>query len=96
MLKNLQMITKGVTFAQYFKRFFQMKKVFKVSEVLKALRTDGWVQVSCEGSHRQFEHPTKPGQTTVAGHSSENVHPKVLKSILKQAGLTRFDLSGGK
>lgn len=90
------MIAENRTFAQYFKRFFHMKKVFKVSEVLKALRKDGWRQVSQEGSHRQFEHPVKPGQTTVAGRPSGNIHPKILASILKQAGLTRSDLSGGK
>jgi predicted RNA binding protein YcfA (HicA-like mRNA interferase family) len=73
-----------------------MKRVFKVSEVLKALRKDGWYIVSQEGSHRQLEHPVKPGQVTVAGHPPENILPKTLASILKQAGLTRQDLSGGK
>jgi predicted RNA binding protein YcfA (HicA-like mRNA interferase family) len=90
------MITKNGTFVQYFKTFFHMKRVFKVSEVLKALRDDGWYQVSQSGSHRQFEHPEKPGQTTVAGEPSIELLPKTLRSILKQAGLTRSDLSGKK
>jgi predicted RNA binding protein YcfA (HicA-like mRNA interferase family) len=40
-----------------------------------------------EGSHRQFVHPLKTGKVTVAGHESDDVPPKTLKSILKQAGL---------
>jgi predicted RNA binding protein YcfA (HicA-like mRNA interferase family) len=59
----------------------------KVREVLKLIKKDGWYLVTTEGSHRQFKHPTKPGRVTVAGHPSEDVHPKTLKSILTQAGL---------
>lgn len=42
---------------------------------------------SQEGSHRQFVHPLKAGKVTVAGHESDDIPPKTLKSILKQAGL---------
>lgn len=70
-----------------------MKKNFKVSEVLKALRVDGWYLVEQKGSHRQFVHPVKPGRTTVAGKPSIEVLPKILKSILEQSGLTRSELS---
>jgi predicted RNA binding protein YcfA (HicA-like mRNA interferase family) len=42
-----------------------------------------------EGSHRHYKHPTKPGRVTVAGHLREDVHPKTLKSIFTQAGLTK-------
>jgi predicted RNA binding protein YcfA (HicA-like mRNA interferase family) len=73
-----------------------MKKVFKVSEVLFALKADGWYQVHQKGSHQQFEHPLKKGQVTVAGKPSMTMDPKTFSSILKQAGLTRSDLSGGK
>lgn len=59
----------------------------KVRDVLKLLKNDGWYLVTTEGSHRQFKHPAKAGRVTVAGHPSEDVHPKTLRSILTQAGL---------
>jgi predicted RNA binding protein YcfA (HicA-like mRNA interferase family) len=58
----------------------------KIRDVLKALRQDGWTLKNQEGSHRQFVHPLKTGKVTVAGHESDDVPPKTLKSILKQAG----------
>jgi predicted RNA binding protein YcfA (HicA-like mRNA interferase family) len=61
----------------------------KVRDVIKLLARDGWYRVVTEGSHRQYKHPTKPGRVTVAGHPSEDVHPKTLKSILMQAGLQK-------
>lgn len=59
----------------------------KVREAIKLIEKDGWYLVVTEGSHRQFKHPAKPGRVTIAGHRSEDVHPKTLKSILTQAGL---------
>jgi predicted RNA binding protein YcfA (HicA-like mRNA interferase family) len=40
------------------------------------------------GSHRQYKHPFKPGRVTIAGHSSDEVHPKTLRSILEQAQIS--------
>lgn len=59
----------------------------KVRDVIKLIERDGWHPVVTEGSHRQFKHPAKPGRVTVAGHRSEDIHPKTLKSILTQAGI---------
>ena len=59
----------------------------KVRDVLKLLAEDGWFQVSQRGSHRQFEHPEKPGKVTIAGHPSDEVRPGTLASIRRQAGL---------
>jgi predicted RNA binding protein YcfA (HicA-like mRNA interferase family) len=39
-----------------------MKK-YKVSEILKMLRDDGWELINQEGSHRQFKHPAKKGKS---------------------------------
>src|SRR5262249_35766139 len=39
--------------------------------------------------HRQLQHPTKPGTVTVSGHPSQDIHPKTLNSILRQAGLRK-------
>ena len=59
----------------------------KVRDVLKMLWSDGWVLRNQEGSHRQFVHPTKPGKVTVTGHQSDEMPPKTLKSIMRQAGI---------
>ena len=59
----------------------------KVRELLKILKNDGWTIERTRGSHRQFHHPTKPGTVTVSGQPSDDVHPKTLKNILRQAQL---------
>lgn len=59
----------------------------KVRDLLKLLNDDGWYLVTTVGSHRQFKHPAKSGRVTVAGHPSDDLHPKTLRSILLQAGL---------
>ena len=59
----------------------------KVRALLKLLKKDGWVIDRTRGSHRQLVHPTKSGGVTVSGHPSDDVHPKTLKSVLRQAGL---------
>jgi predicted RNA binding protein YcfA (HicA-like mRNA interferase family) len=61
----------------------------KVREVIRYIEEDGWVLVHTRGSHRQFKHPTKRGKVTVAGAPSDDLHPKTLRSILRQAGLRR-------
>ena len=37
------------------------------------------------GSHQQYHHANKKGTVTIAGKPNEDVHPKTLKSIFKQA-----------
>jgi predicted RNA binding protein YcfA (HicA-like mRNA interferase family) len=59
----------------------------KVRALLKFLKEDGWKVDRTRGSHRQLLHPTKPGTVTVSGHPNDDVHPKTLKSVLRQAGL---------
>lgn len=53
-----------------------------------ATRSSGDSRISpgscrCEGSHRQFHHPTKPGTVTIAGHPSMDLDPKSKASILR-------------
>jgi predicted RNA binding protein YcfA (HicA-like mRNA interferase family) len=62
----------------------------KVREVLTLLRHDGWYLDRTRGSHRQFRHPAKRGTVTVAGSPSDEVHPKTLRSILRQAELEKL------
>jgi predicted RNA binding protein YcfA (HicA-like mRNA interferase family) len=59
----------------------------KVSEAIRIIEHDGWFLVQTRGSHRQFKHPEKKGRVTIAGKPPEDLHPKTLNSILKQAGL---------
>jgi predicted RNA binding protein YcfA (HicA-like mRNA interferase family) len=59
----------------------------KVKEIIKLLEEDGWYKVRMRGSHRQFNHPNKPGTVTVSGKPSVDIPPGTLNSILKQAGL---------
>lgn len=55
-------------------------------EILQILRRDGWKEIEIQGSHIQMKHPTKPGKVTIPRHGGD-VHPKTVKSIMKQAGL---------
>jgi len=59
----------------------------KIREIIRQIEGDGWFLVRTRGSHRQYHHPAKPGTVTVAGHPGQDLHPKTLSSILKQAGL---------
>jgi predicted RNA binding protein YcfA (HicA-like mRNA interferase family) len=58
----------------------------KVRDLLRKLEADGWYLARQRGSHRQYKHHEKPGTVTVPGHGSDDLHPKTLNSILKQAG----------
>jgi predicted RNA binding protein YcfA (HicA-like mRNA interferase family) len=76
-----------------------LKGYERVAEVIDAealLTDDGWQLSRTRGSHRQFRHEQKPGTVTVAGKPSDDVHPKTLGSILKQAGLDIRDGSAGR
>lgn len=61
--------------------------IVKIRLVLRLLADDGWKLVATRGSHRQFEHPEKPGRVTVAGKDSDDLAPGTFNSILKQAKL---------
>lgn len=60
--------------------------------LLAALRRDGWLIDDQTGSHVQLEHPTKPGKVTVPMHGAAIIGPRILRSILQQAGLSVDDL----
>jgi predicted RNA binding protein YcfA (HicA-like mRNA interferase family) len=61
----------------------------KIRDVLRLIEADGWRIVKQKGSHRQYKHSSKRGKATVAGHPSEELAPKTLRSIMEQAGLKR-------
>jgi predicted RNA binding protein YcfA (HicA-like mRNA interferase family) len=51
------------------------------------LKKDGWTIDRTRGSHRQLVHPIKPDTVTVSGHENDDIHPKTLRSVLRQAEL---------
>jgi predicted RNA binding protein YcfA (HicA-like mRNA interferase family) len=61
----------------------------KVRDVIKLIEQDGWHLERTRGSHRQYQHPAKPGTVTVAGHPSDDMPTGTLNSVLKQAGLKK-------
>jgi len=61
--------------------------VLKVREVTAILKREGWFSLRDRGSHHHFKHKTKSGLVTVPGKPGDDIHPKTLNSILKQAGL---------
>ena len=61
--------------------------VVMVRDVIKLLEDDGWVVVRHRGSYRHFQRPTKQGTVTVPGHPGDEMAPKTLASIWRQARL---------
>jgi len=60
-------------------------------EIIRVLERIGFVRVRQSGSHQIFKN--EMGQrVTVPFHSGKILHPKVLKSILRDADLTTDDL----
>jgi len=59
----------------------------KVKELIGILEQNGWKQVRMKGSHRQFQHRSKPGTVTVAGKPNVDMPPGTLNAILKHTGL---------
>jgi len=58
----------------------------KVRELIRLIESDGRVLVRTKGSHRQFQHLTKPGTVTIAGNPGVEVPAGTLNSVLKLAG----------
>ena len=61
----------------------------KVRALIRLLKDDGWVQVTTQGSHRHFKHPSKPGRVTVSGALGDDMPKGTLASVLRQSGLKR-------
>ncbi len=57
----------------------------KVREAIKIIEDNGWYLKETRGSHRQYKHNTKKGRVTIAGKPGDDLHPKTLISIFKQA-----------
>ena len=61
----------------------------KVRDVIRLIEDDGWFLARTRGSHRQFNHATKTGLVTIAGHPGDDMAAGTLNSVLKQAGLKK-------
>ena len=55
-------------------------------EMERILFADGWYYDSQKGSHRHYEHPTKPGKITIPFHS-KTLGKGIEQKILKEAQL---------
>ncbi len=64
----------------------------KYRELIKLIKSDGWILERTTGSHMMFVHPTKHGPVVVpaGGKAGQDVPKGTLNSILKQCGL-KFD-----
>ena len=60
----------------------------KPKEIIRALQRAGWYIHETAGSHVQMKHPDRPGRVTVPYHQSFDLPKRIVKSIIKQAGLT--------
>lgn len=62
-------------------------------EVVKALMSVGFEQVSTRGSHLKLAHPDGR-RTVVPMHGGRDIPRGTLTSILRQAGLTAAEFAG--
>ncbi len=62
------------------------------SEIIKILEKRGFAQTRQSGSHKIFK-DENGSRATVPFHSGKILHPKVLKSILREADLSVEELN---
>jgi len=61
----------------------------KVKDIIDIIIKDGWFLVRQKGSHPHYKHMHKKGVVTITGKKSMQLHPKIIKSISKQANLDK-------
>jgi len=67
----------------------------KPREIIRVLEKAGYYIHETGGSHVQLKHPSRPGRITVPYHERFDLPKHIVKSIIRQAGLTNkefFDL----
>ncbi len=60
----------------------------KPKDIIRALEKAGFYIHETHGSHVQLKHPTKPGRITVPYHDRFDVPKHIVRSIIRQGGLT--------
>lgn len=63
-------------------------------EASRAVERDGWYSIGMIGSHEHFNHPSKAGRVTIPHHGNATLGPKLILSIINQAGLTVIQFIG--
>lgn len=63
---------------------------FTADQIIKALEKAGFFLVRQSGSHKIFRN-TAGKRVTVPYHKGKVLHPRILESILRDAGLKRED-----
>jgi predicted RNA binding protein YcfA (HicA-like mRNA interferase family) len=63
----------------------------KPREVVRALERAGWSVHETSGSHVQLKHPDKAGRVTIPCHERFDLPKHIVKSIIRQAGLTNAE-----
>jgi predicted RNA binding protein YcfA (HicA-like mRNA interferase family) len=56
------------------------------TDIIKRLKSDGWILRGVKGSHHIFTHPSKPGHISIP-HPRKDLGIGLANKILKQAGL---------
>jgi len=85
--RAIQISSPSMTKTFSWSNIFARDELMSVRDAIRFIEADGWQLVRTKGSHRQFKHPFKKGRVTVSGRLDMDLHPKTLKSILKQAGI---------
>ena len=67
------------------RRYVRERPGVTFREIIRRIEDDGWVLATQRGSHRQYDHPTKPGKVTVAGTPSADVPIGTAMNILLTA-----------
>ena len=60
----------------------------KPKAVVHALQRAGFYIHETHGSHVHLKHPEKPGRVTIPYHSRFDLPKHIVRSIVRQAGLT--------
>jgi predicted RNA binding protein YcfA (HicA-like mRNA interferase family) len=61
-------------------------RIMKSSDLIRELKSAGWVLDRVRGSHHVFTHPEKGGHVTVP-HPKQSLGKGLIAAIRKQAGL---------
>jgi predicted RNA binding protein YcfA (HicA-like mRNA interferase family) len=59
--------------------------------VIRALQKGGFVIREQTGSHVHLKHASKPGRVTVPYHERFDLPKHIVKSVIRQAGLTNAE-----
>jgi len=65
----------------------------KPRDVVRALQNAGFYIHEQSGSHVQLKHASRPGRVTVPNHQGFDVPKAIVKSIIRQAGLTNDEFA---